>query len=74
MLKIEKKALEISKEVLKSKKKKNEQNTHTVVTENKLPAIVNSIIFSMCLNTVLPGLPLTLPAWKYNIIVNIFSK
>lgn len=31
-----------------------------VAAENKLPAIVNPIIFSMCLNSILPGLPLTL--------------
>lgn len=37
---------------------------YTVAVENKLPAIVNPIIFSMCLNNVLPGHPLTLLAWK----------
>lgn len=45
-----------------------------VAVENKLPAIVNPIIFSVCLNSILPGFPLTLLAWKENIIVNAFSK
>lgn len=35
-----------------------------VAVENKLPAIVNAIIFSMCLNSILPRLPLTLLVWK----------